>query len=264
MNSRHKPFLEDTPMERTGRGRSRLFLVGLVSLTLVGLSKAIGPVSSTDTEPSVYVKRGTWTETMLATRTSFLRPIAEQSSPDLLPELWKRIAADFPDQARWFSQDAGNRHLEWFTDATAAKRNRAVLRRTLRRLGSRSDALQEQFDALCQTGAMTDDGRWLDLFVRARRYHECRESLDRIWIRDLQRIVEGRLDDILGPHISPDDPRWSELHSVVGRIVERLPAGHAIDMANMRASIESLQKALPARFIDGDRLLKRLETHRRK
>jgi hypothetical protein len=184
--------------------------------------------------------------------------------PDLAPEVWRQIAADFPVQAKWFQEDAGRQCAEWLNDAAGSQYDQAAIQRALGQLGGHGAELRRQFDELRKTKAPGHDRRWLDLYVRACRYRECAALLDRVWVSDLQQALTAQFVDLLGPQSSPDDPRWETLKTKVGKISEALPTAQRLDMAGLRAALGPLAKALPGRFCGAETLTQRVEEHQQR
>ena len=185
--------------------------------------------------------------------------------PDLLPELWKQIAADFPAQAKTFTEDAGG-NLGWFDDTAATTYDQAMIQRVLGQLGSAAGPARQELDDLCRSKAPGQDRRWLDLYLRLCRCRDCREPLERVWLADLQRLFDAQYAELLRARAAPDDPRWEELKVKASRVSAALshrPLG-TTDLGMMRASIENLAKALPGRFSGAERLLAQMDGQQRR
>jgi hypothetical protein len=183
------------------------------------------------------------------------------SDPDMPARTWQNMAADFPVQAAWMYEDSGRSrlHLDWFLEAQDARIEEQLLARATGMLGSHGEAVRQQFDDLRRTKTPAGDHRWLDLYVSACRYRECCPALDRIWLGDLQRVLEAELAKMVRPEVAADDPRWDALRAKVNRLSEPFGPSPAIELATLRVSIENLSGALPGRFRGGKPLLARLD-----
>ena len=133
-----------------------------------------------------------------------LRPI------DPVKVVWENVRRDYPVHAQWLTRDAGrDRELGWLTEPKP-QQMAAMIGRTLGKGGASGTTLANQLDELRKTGVPAGDRRWLDLYVRACRWQECRPLLDRVWLADLRRVLAGRFEELLAPDTSPDDPRWEQ------------------------------------------------------
>ena len=184
---------------------------------------------------------------------------------DLPVKLWRKIARDFPVHSRWFAEDAGRNYLAWFNAGANAQIEQQAIARVLNKLGPVADPIRKPLDAMRRAKVPADDCRWLDLYVRAARYQDCLELLDQIWIIDLRALLDSRVRELLGADVSPDDPRWSTIRDVLGRVVQRVPAStRSMDVAAAGKSVETLRKALPGRFQGDDALRTMLDQCRRR
>ncbi len=169
-------------------------------------------------------------------------------NPDLLPELWRQIAADFPAQSNMLHEDSGRRELQWFDDAATTSIDQAAIGRALGQLGARGSALHKELAELHQNKVPGTDRRWLDLYLRACRYRQVCPALNKIWVVDLRRLCEEQLEELAEARAAADDPRWDQVQAKVARISDLFQPGFAMDLSAMRASIDNLAKALPGRF----------------
>ena len=184
----------------------------------------------------LYVKKGTWQETMLAVRARYAawarqgageleallkeaalgaRPPAGRANP--LPVLWARIGADFPAEAKRFAADLGRgcRPTEWFRKAGDTQLEQRIIRQVLAGLGKSGEGLRADLAGLVRLGEAPDSRAWLDLYVKA-----CRR----------RALLEA-----------------------IGEVEKSLP-----DPSALRAAVEALGQALPGRFAGGPRLIERL------
>jgi hypothetical protein len=170
------------------------------------------------------------------------------TGPEVLPEIWKRIARDFPLHTRWFREDASRRELEWFGAASVTTTDQTMINRVLSQLPAGSDPLRRQFDELRRDRVASDDPRWLNLYERACRMRESSGPLKQIWIAELQRLVAREFEPLLDPQAVADDAEWEALAARVKTISERIGSGYPFEIAGFGASIDSLGRALPGRF----------------
>jgi len=180
------------------------------------------------------------------------------TGPEVLPQIWKRIAADFPVQSGWFREDASRRELEWFGTAAVTTTDHAMISRVLSQLPAGGDALRRQFDELRRQQVVSDDPRWLNLYERACRYRQSSEPLKQIWIADLQRLVAAEFEPLLDPQTGPDAAVWETLAARLKTIAEQVGTGYGLEIASLAPSIETLARALPGRFTGGAALTDRL------
>lgn len=184
--------------------------------------------------------------------------------PELLPEMWRRIAADFPLQAKAFAEDAGRGFLGWFDSATGTGLDQAVIQLALSQPGARCGPLRKTLDELRRTKAPATDRRWLDLYARACQARQCSKLLDQIWLAELQHGLEGPLQELLRVEVAAEDPRWNDLRGKIGGVSTALKPSAPVDLAAMRAAIDSLAKALPGRFQGAGTLSGQLQSQERR
>ena len=230
----------------------------------LGLLCLIGPGPdgrAATAEPSLYAKKDSWTETMLATRAA-LSQRTPAVAGDVLAAAWKKLSADFPVQARWLTKDAGaGREVQWLVEPNGTRQIEGLTQRVLSQAGPGGGSLRKQLDELCGTKAPADDRRWLDLYARACRYRDCAASLSKVWVVDLQRLLDNQAAELLRPEASPDDPRWAGLAACAGRVAE-VP-GRRMELASRATSLANLAKAFPSRWA-GSELLGRLDLQGRR
>jgi len=181
---------------------------------------------------------------------------------ELLPGLWQQLAADFPAQAKWLTQDAPNgQHLRWFAEDTGVKLEQDVIGRAFSAAGPAGEPLRKELAELARAKAAPSDPRWLNLYARACRYRDCAASLSKVWIADLQRLLDSQAAELLRPEASPDDPRWAGLAACAARIAE-VP-GRRMELASRATSLTNLAKAFPGRWA-GAELAGRLDQQARR
>jgi hypothetical protein len=115
-----------------------------------------------------YQKESTWPETMLAARAAVKSAgLAPDQRSAALSRLCDRVKDDFPAPWDWALQDGGLDFQKWFGPDTGTNLEREMVERVLDELGGRGQTLRREFDVLRQSAALTDDARWLELYVRA-------------------------------------------------------------------------------------------------
>ncbi|MBM4093066.1 MAG: hypothetical protein FJ276_27200, partial [Planctomycetes bacterium] len=206
-----------------------------------------------------YVRFEAWYGLDAARRQGQARFQVRCEGPNPLPGVWAALAKDYPLQSAEFVKDTGGHHLEWFTVGESTNGDSAVVRRALSPLGSGGDGLHRQHRALTDQRVPADDPQWLELYERIVRYRRCRAEFERIWIADVRRAWERSLDDLLEVPMESAEARWEASESRARRIAQRLPVDEPVDVAALRASIESLAAGMPGRFSGGEHLLERLE-----
>ncbi len=178
--------------------------------------------------------------------------------PDVLPEVWKRIARDFPAESKRFVEYAGRNYLAWFHDARVSHLDTTAIQHALAQAGPLSEVLRKQLDTLRGEKVPGDDPRWLDLFCRACDAAETGTLLEQLWLADLRRPLVAQYVDLTRAQVPPGDPRWAQIRARIGRIAQAIGTGPAIDPAAMRAGMDALCEAMPGRF-HGEAVRKRLD-----
>jgi hypothetical protein len=202
---------------------------------------------------SLYAKKATWAETMVAARTAcadLLQDAAEgQLAATPLPALWARIQADWPAPAARFRQDlSGVRYLDWFLQPGNTGVERWIIGRALGRIAGVDAGLGRQFADLTRDHVPADDPRWLDLYARACRFEDLATSGRRIWLGDLRGDFERQAAELVRSNAAADHTRWTTLQRWAERCAGSGKAAHPGQMAELRPAAELLAAALPGRF----------------
>ena len=137
-------------------------------LSLLLLPGFIGSAAAADAPvasqaPACYLKKATWTETMLASRAALKAaalPAKERTAGQAA--VWEQIARDFPIQWDWALQDGGLDFSNWFAAEGDAGAEKKMIARALDEAGGG----REELDELCRGTAASDDPRWLNLYVK--------------------------------------------------------------------------------------------------
>ena len=105
----------------------------------------------------------------------FFSASPEQSAT--LPELWKSMEEQFPLQAGWMKQRAGqDGGLNWFAATESTETERQMIEAALRDLGRETSIYPGEYQQLAKADVLPDDPRWLELFEQICRYrHRPRE-----------------------------------------------------------------------------------------
>ena len=110
---------------------------------------------------TLYVKKDTWQQTMLASRVILHKSSARQK------ELWKRLEKDFPIQCDWAYQDYGMDFHRWFGNNAGTDMERKIIGKVLAELGSEGKEPAADFEVLCRSNVSPNDRSWLELYVKA-------------------------------------------------------------------------------------------------
>jgi hypothetical protein len=122
----------------------------------------------------IHVRKATWAETMVATRANCADWAKTATEGKLLDTpvvaLWRKIAADWPEQAAWFLRDLPwGRHFDWFLQAGNTGFERWIMGLLRPRLGELRGAFQTQADRLNRERIPCEDPRWTTLRRLAER-----------------------------------------------------------------------------------------------
>lgn len=211
-----------------------------------------------------YVKRATWVETMLATRANCVAWAKTAKDGHLadtsIPAIWAKINADFRAECAWFRQDLpGVRYLDWFLHAYHAHFEDWIIRLVAKRLGDSGNALIEQIAILQKTKVLPSDPRWLELYVRARRFEDFHKALRGIWLGDLRRVFQEQADAMLRTPSPGDDARWVALTRQAVRSVDTGVVAHVGSIDQLRSATDILAAALPGHVIGASGVRRQLD-----
>ncbi len=113
---------------------------------------------------------------------------------DLGPELWSRVRADFPLEARWMEQDfPRGRCGEWFNTAETLGLDTTIMNRAMAKLGEGSARPQRDFEKFAKDSEKDIRGR-LNAYALARRAVSALSTLGRFNPDALDRAIND-----LGP-----------------------------------------------------------------
>jgi len=117
---------------------------------------------------------------------------------DPAPELWKKIAEDFPLESRWMVDTVGEgKCYDWFRAAGDVEIEKDLIGEALRRCGNDGEQLRGQLDTLMAAETPATDPAWLELFCRASLFRHRPNELRQINIRALRMAIED-LNDSFG------------------------------------------------------------------
>ena len=147
----------------------RLKRAGIFCLLIGGLLASVGVERQTKGAAASggYAKRGTWQETMLASRAALKAVAGGRRRTEAARGVWKRVERDFRLEWDWVCQDYGLDFSAWLASGGDAEIEKRMMRRVLDELGSAGEKSARAFDTLCRTNASPSDGRWLKLYVEA-------------------------------------------------------------------------------------------------
>lgn len=168
--------------------------------------------------------------------------------PNLSQEIWRRLEADFPEPARWFAGDVPGDHRRWLERDSDTRLEQAAIGRVLAALGTQRGGLDRQLEALRREGVPSQDRRWLDLYLRACRYRQCRALVDRLGIAELGRLLNAECQPLLAPEASPEDPRWQALRTKIEKLAGVLRGTRCPEAEALRSAVEVVARAMPGRF----------------
>lgn len=177
--------------------------------------------------------------------------------PDLAPGLAQKIAADFPVQTRWLTQD-GARPIDLLIVSNSTKPMESLIKRAIDQMKQAGEPLRQQLAELQRANIRPDDGRWLELYARACRYRQSQSPLQQVALPRLRQALGRQMEELLKSGISADDKRWLDLEAKINRCGEALAATQRLDFASLRPSIQSLAEAFPRRFGGHEALLQQL------
>ncbi len=117
---------------------------------------------------AAYRKRGSWTETLLASRATLVQvDLPEQERRAAAAAIWARFERDFPVPWDWLLQDSGAAFPGWFGGATGTGLEPDLLARVLDELDNPPGELRTDYALLRRTSAAPEDPRWLQLYAQA-------------------------------------------------------------------------------------------------
>jgi len=178
---------------------------------------------------------------------------------DILPGVWRQLAADFPAPCGWLAQDlARDQHLAWFQARDNAQLEHGTFNRVIVGLGPSGEALRKEIAELLKAPTPPGDARWLGLYARACAQRDALAAVEEIKLPTVRQSIEKDLAALAAAKAPAEDPRWRELAAKATRYAEALKPLGNITLATLRPSIEALAAAFPKRYAAKDALLKQL------
>ena len=123
-----------------------------------------------------YVKQATWRATMLDARSKVRKDVDLALGSVYARRFWR----DFPVRTDWLMQDSVGKPDQWkggldgkgdlasyLKPGRDAALERKLIEKVLPECGRAADKLAGRLSVLVKGGAGPDDGRWLDLYVKA-------------------------------------------------------------------------------------------------
>jgi hypothetical protein len=182
-------------------------------------------------------------------------------APDVLPAVWQKLVADYPQQAKWMVDDSPrSTFLNWLSAAGSVQHDQAIIQSALAPLGTGAASLQQEFQALRKARPPASDSIYLDLYGRICRYRECAGSLEQIGLIELRTRIEKQFDEVLRAKTALDDSRWAELKAKAVRLADRATTIHPTSLSALRMSLSALTGAMPQRFTQAQELSAQLDT----
>ncbi len=125
---------------------------------------------------SWYRRKGTWQETMLASRAALAkyeaqpagkRPAGATGLKAQRDQFALRVMLDFPVEWDWFTQDVGKDFSRWLAGRRGADIEKKMIDGVLKDLGDVCRDAREAVQRLAAAGTSPADARWLVLYLRA-------------------------------------------------------------------------------------------------
>jgi hypothetical protein len=115
---------------------------------------------------SVYEKKGTWQETLLAAVSAMEKDRLSPAGRAAQAEgVLNELEFDFPEAWDWLAQDSNSRFQPWFQTGDRTSLERAMLTKVLEELGGESAGLTGQYEN--PNEGESKRSRWLDLYSQA-------------------------------------------------------------------------------------------------
>jgi len=145
-----------------------------------------------------YIKKDSFSETMLGSRAALKASAAGEEQDKLYQKIRLQIMGDFPVESDWMLQDNGNNLRKWFDAGDDARLEMKMIAGVLAEIGSKGAKLESAFENLKQKKAAANDKQWLDLYLKACQMRRA-ARLARL-IETGQRIVFTKHFNMGGSH----------------------------------------------------------------
>jgi hypothetical protein len=133
----------------------------LLCTTAASGAETAGPVSA-------YIRKDSWTETLLASRTALAKlNLPEKEQRIAATALWARFERDFPVQWDWLMQDYGRAFSDWLGTPAGASIERGLIARVLDELAEPEKGLRSDYALLRRQQPDPGDSPWLEFYGRA-------------------------------------------------------------------------------------------------
>ena len=103
---------------------------------------------------------------------------------------WLEIEKAFPLESAWLRRDSENKPLEWFAGGEKVDFEKRLLHRVGDDLGPTGAGLRKEMQSLEKAKSPPTDRRWLDLYVKACRYRQNVELIERANPAALRSAIE--------------------------------------------------------------------------
>ncbi len=204
-----------------------------------------------------YVKKATWSETMIATRANCADLLKDAKETKLnttpLPRVWAQVAKGWPTHCAWFTRDLPRqRHLDWFVHSHDASFEQWIMGLVLPRLGGMETMFRAELDELKRAKVPPNDPRWLDLYGRACRTEEIAAASRGLWLLELRKGIEDRVAELNRVKTATEDARWTSLKQLAGQCADNGPTTHVGSIAELRAVAEPRWRGIIAGALKQD------------
>ncbi len=236
-------------------------ILALTALVLASLAVAgVLAESQVPVAKQVYVKKATWSGTMIATRANcaeLLKGAKEsQLNTTAMPKVWAQIEKDWPAQCARFRRDLpGQRYLDWFLHSSDVSFEQWIMGLAFPRLGSMAPSVRQEFEQLKREKAAPNDPRWLDLYGRACRVEDVAAVATRIWLSEARKVIDDRIAELNRTRTAPEDAGWVALQRQATQWTDNGPVTHAGSVSDLRAAVATLAN----RLAGGKTMLKQLD-----
>ena len=146
-----------------------------------------------------YVKRDTWADTILASRSALQGlklTVAERR--DVAKQLWSQLERNFSYECDWAIQDGGNEFHRWLASEEWDFSAKEMMARVLEELGPANKDLREEFNKLRDLQSVSFSRQWLDFYIKA--CHRRRENRLKPLLKRWTKIVFTKHYNLGGSH----------------------------------------------------------------
>lgn len=176
----------------------RVYHTRLICHLLVTCLAAASPALGGEPEQA-YVKRDTWADTILASRSALQGlKLTGAERRAVAKQLWSQLERDFSYECDWATQDGGNEFRRWLAGEEGDSSAEKMIARVLDELGPANKDLREEFNKLRDLQSVSFSRRCLDLYVKA--CHRRRENRLKPLLKRWTKIVFTKHYNLGGSH----------------------------------------------------------------